>query len=116
MVNLWSFKMKRQVNLPVPAMKALRKLGQDISDARRRRRITVELMAERADISKNTLARIEKGEASVSIGKYASVLFVLGMTERLGDLVDSVHDLTGRQLEEENLPKRVHLPKNGDDQ
>lgn len=108
--------MKRQVNLPMPAMNALRKLGQDISDARRRRRITVELMAARANVSKNTLARIEKGEPSVSIGKYASVLFVLGMTERLGDLVDSVHDLTGRQLEEESLPKRVHLPKNGDDQ
>ena len=108
--------MKRQVNLPMPVIKALRKLGQDVSDARRRRRITVELMTERADISKNTLARIEKGEPSVSIGKYASVLFVLGMTERLGDLVDSVHDLTGRRLEEENLPKRVHLPKRGDDE
>lgn len=36
----------------------------------------------------------------------------LGMTERLGDLVDSVHDLTGRQIEEENLPKRVRIPKN----
>ena len=108
--------MKKQINLPMPAMKALRKLGQDVSDARRRRRITVELMIERANISKNTLIRIEKGDPSVSMGRYASVLFVLGMTERLGDLVDSVHDLTGRQLEEENLPKRVHLPKNGDDQ
>ena len=108
--------MKKQINLPIPAMNALRKLGQDMSDARRRRRISVELMAERADISKNTLARIEKGEPTVSIGKYASVLFVLSMTERLRDLVDSVHDLTGRQLEEENLPKRIHLPKNGDAQ
>lgn len=100
----------------MPTMKALRKLGQDVSDARRRRRITVELMIERADISKNTLMRIEKGDPSVSMGRYASVLFVLGMTERLSDLVDSAHDLTGRRLEEESLPKRVHLPKNGDDQ
>jgi transcriptional regulator with XRE-family HTH domain len=107
--------MKRQVNLPVPAIKALRKLGQDISDARRRRRITVKLMTERADISKNTLARIEKGDPSVSMGRYASVLFVFGMAERFADLVDSVHDLTGRRLEEESLPKRVHLPKNGDE-
>ena len=107
--------MKKQVNLPIPVIKALRKLGQDISDARRRRRITVKLMTERADISKNTLLKIEKGKASVSIGRYASVLFVLGMTERLGDLADSIHDLTGRQLEEERLPKRIHLPKNGYD-
>lgn len=107
--------MKKQVNLPIPVRKALRKLGQDISDARRRRRIPVALMTERADISKNTLLKIEKGEPSVSLGGYASVLFVLGMTERLGDLVDSVHDLTGRRLEDENLPKRIHLPKRRDD-
>lgn len=107
--------MKKQINLPMPATKALRKLGQDINDARRRRRITIQLMTERADVSKNTILKIEKGNSSVSIGKYASVLFVLGMTERLGDLVDSVHDLTGRRLEEENLPKRIHLPKNGDE-
>ena len=106
--------MKKQINLPIPAMKALRKLGQDISDARRRRRISVQLMIERADISKNTLLKIEKGDPSVSMGRYASVLFVFGMTERLGDLVDSVHDLMGRRLEEENLPKRIHLPKSGD--
>ncbi|MDA8576124.1 hypothetical protein N9L24_03665 [Candidatus Marinamargulisbacteria bacterium] len=108
--------MKKQINLPMPALTALRKLGQNISDARRRRRITVKLMIERANIAKNTLIRIEKGDPSVSMGRYASVLFVLGMTERLGDLVDSVHDLTGRQLEEENLPKRIHLPKNSNDQ
>ncbi|MDP2193569.1 MAG: hypothetical protein Q8K36_03480 [Alphaproteobacteria bacterium] len=106
--------MKKHVNLPIPVIKALRKLGQDINDARRRRRINIELMANRADISKNTLARIEKGDPSVSMGRYATVLFVLGMTERLGDLVDSVHDLVGRRLEEEHLPKRIHLPKNRD--
>ena len=39
------------------------------------------------------------------------MLFVLGMTERLGDLADAVHDLTGRQLEEERLPRRVRIPK-----
>ena len=111
--QLMGLKMKKQINLPMPAMMALRKLGQDVSDARRRRRITIALMIERADISKNTLIRIEKGDPSVSMGRYAAVLFVLGMTERLRDLVDSVHDLTGRQLEEENLPKRVRLPKNG---
>lgn len=106
--------MKKSINLPVPVMKALRKLGQDISDARRRRRISVQLMMERADISKSTLLKIEKGDPSVAMGRYASILFVLGMTARLSDLVDSVHDLIGRNLEEEYLPKRIRLPKSGD--
>lgn len=69
-------------------------------------------MAERADISRTTMGKIEKGDAATSMGGYASVLFVLGMTERLNDLVDAAHDLTGRQLEEENLPKRVRLSRN----
>lgn len=104
--------MKKQVNLPIPAIKALRKIGQDINDARRRRRITISLMAERANVSRATIGKIEKGDQTTSIGGYASVLFVLGMIDRLGDLVDAAHDLTGRQLEDEKLPKRVRLPKN----
>ena len=102
--------MKKQVNLPIPAIKALIKVGKDINDARRRRRITIELMAERAGVSPATIRKIEKGDSTTSIGGYASVLFVLGMTDRLSDLVDAVHDLTGRQLDEEKLPRRVRLP------
>lgn len=104
-------KMKKIIHLPLPAIKALRKIGKDISDARRRRRITSKLMAERADLSRATISKIEKGDPSTSIGGYASVLFVLGMTDRLTDLMDASHDLTGRQLDEEKLPKRVRLPR-----
>ena len=102
--------MKKKVNLPIPALKTLRKVGNDISIARRRRRITIKLMAERAGISRETVGKIEKGDPTTSIGAYASVLFVLGMLEGLGDLVDDGHDLIGRQLDEERLPKRVRIP------
>lgn len=102
--------MTYKASLPIPVKKALFKLGQDISDSRRRRRIPVALMAERADLSRSTLAKIEKGDPTVSLGGYATVLFVLGMTERLADLADATHDLVGRRLEEESLPKRIRLP------
>ncbi|MAX25311.1 MAG: hypothetical protein CMJ19_12495 [Phycisphaeraceae bacterium] len=98
-------------HLPIPVQKALRKLGQDICDARRRRRIPMALMAERAGMARTTLSKIEKGDPGVSLGGYASVLFVLGLTERLHDLVDANHDLVGRQLEEESLPKRIRLSR-----
>ena len=65
------------------------------------------LMAERAGMSR----KIEKGDPGVSLGGYASVLFVLGLTDRLHDLVDANHDLVGRQLEEESLPKRIRLSR-----
>ena len=104
--------MKDRAKLPIPVQKAMRKLGGDIKDARRRRRIPAALMAQRAGISLRTLAKIEKGDSSVSIASYVSVLFVLGMTARLEDLVDARHDVTGRMLDTENLPQRIHLPKN----
>ncbi len=98
-------------SLPFPAIRALGKLGQDINDARRRRRITIELMAERAAVSRATIGKIEKGDPAVSMGGYASVLFVLGMERRLGDVVDSAHDLIGRRLEDEKLPQRIRMPR-----
>lgn len=92
---------------PIPVRRALRKLGHDIRDARRRRRIPVAIMAERASISRMTLNKVEKGEPGVSMGSYATVLFVLGMADRLADLADPKNDGVGLTLEEEHLPQRI---------
>jgi transcriptional regulator with XRE-family HTH domain len=100
--------MRRQDSIgPIPVKRALRKLGQDICDARRRRRIPVEIMAERASISRTTLNKVEKGDPGVSMGIYARVLFVLGMAERLADLADVTSDALGLELEEARLPQRI---------
>ena len=96
--------------LPIPVKKALRKLGQDIRKARLRRRITMELVAERASISRTTLTKIEKGDPSVALGIYATVIFVLGLVSNLADLLDTHQDEIGRILEDENLPQRVRHP------
>lgn len=103
--------MKTSFPLPGPVKAALKKLGADIRDARRRRRIPTTLMAERAFISRATLGRLEKGDPRVSFGSYATVLFVLGLTDSLRNLVDANNDPVGRTLEEERLPKRIHRPK-----
>ncbi|MCL4853482.1 MAG: hypothetical protein KJZ78_19175 [Bryobacteraceae bacterium] len=96
---------------PTPVLRALRKLGGDIRDARRRRRIPVAILAERASISRMTLNRIEKGDPNASLGNYATVLFVLGMVERLADIADARHDSVGLELEEERLPQRIRLAR-----
>ncbi len=103
--------MKNPANLPIPALKALRKLGQDINDARRRRRITLGLMAERAGLSKATISKVEKGDPTASMGAYSAVLFALGLVDRINELADASNDFTGRHLEAEKLPLRVRLPK-----
>ena len=97
--------------LPVPVRRALRKLGGDIRDARLRRRIPAAVAAERASIGRSTLHRVEKGDPNVAFGIYATVLFVLGLVDRIGDLADIRNDATGLRLEEELLPKRIRTPK-----
>lgn len=104
-------KRKKANTLPIPVNRALRKLGQDLSDARRRRRIPVALMAERAAINRMTLYKIERGEPGVSMGSYATVLFVLGLIEPLSGMADAKNDPVGLALEEERLPKRIHTAR-----
>jgi hypothetical protein len=104
-------KAKAAETLPIPVTRALRKLGHDLRDARRRRRILAEIAAQRASISRTTLVKIEKGDPGVAMGSYATVLFVMGMTDRLSDLADPTHDAVGLQLEEEHLPQRISRPR-----
>jgi hypothetical protein len=93
--------------LPLPVKRALAKLGQDIHTARVRRRINTTIMAERAFITRPTLRKVERGDPGVSLGIYAIVMFILGLTPRLADLADTRSDEVGLQLEEERLPKRI---------
>jgi hypothetical protein len=102
---------RASVALPIPVRHALRKLGRDIRDARRRRRIPVAIVAQRASISRTTLLKLEKGDPGVAMGIYATVLFVMGMAERLANIADPKDDAVGLQLEEEHLPQRIRGPR-----
>src|ERR1700739_3667678 len=93
--------------LPLPVKRALSKLGEDIRKARLRRRITTTMLAERAFITRTTLRKVESGNPGVSLGIYATVIFILGLTRRLAELADAHTDEIGLQLEEERLPQRV---------
>ena len=105
--------MGRRANpkFPLPLKRSLRKLGSDLCDARRRRRIPTALMAERVGISRSTLLKAEKGDPAVSMGVYATILFVLGLSERISELADPRHDQVGLVLDEERLPQRIRLKK-----
>ena len=45
------------------------------------------------------------------MGHYSTVLFVMGMADRLGDLADPKNDNVGLQLEEERLPQRIRIKR-----
>ncbi len=101
---------KRRVGLgtlPLPVGRALSKLGKDIRQARIYRRIPTEVMAGRALINRMTLYKIERGDPTVSVGAYATVLFILGMIDRFAEIADSNYDEVGKSLYEERLPQRI---------
>ena len=85
---------------------ALERLGQDIRNARLRRSIAVADLALRSGTSASSIARLEKGDPGVAIGTLADVLVVLGLVERLADLIDVRKDDLGLALSNERLPQR----------
>ncbi len=98
-------------SLPRDARNAIAKLGADIAVARKKRRISTVSMAERAFISRNTLAQVEKGNPSVSMAIYATVLSLLGLVDGLGNIAERSKDEIGLDLDEDRLPERIHLKR-----
>jgi transcriptional regulator with XRE-family HTH domain len=93
--------------LPLPASKAIQKLGRDISRARRRRRLTQASLAERSGLAVSTVRRIEEGNPKVALEHIARILHVLGEIARLEQLLDTREDEMGLVLMDEALPERV---------
>lgn len=78
--------------------RALSALGERLRLARKRRKITTVLMAQRVGVSRDTLNRVEKGDPVVSLGTYLRVLRVLGLDADL-DLI-AADDALGRKLQD----------------
>ncbi len=64
-------------------------------------------IADRSGISRETLAKIQRGDPGVSIGNYAAVIFALGLGTAWMNLADITEDPVGQALDEERLPSRV---------
>ena len=105
--------MKRRNIILMPKTKEiLAQMGEQIKMARLRRRLSVELVAERAGISRTTLWSIEKGSSSVAIGAYAAVLHALNNMDT-DLLLIAKDDELGRKLQDLNLYTKKS-PKKGD--
>jgi len=76
--------------------------------ARRKRGISTADMAARLFVSRDTLWRLERGDATVAIGTLAAVAFVLQLHDRLAALAAPASDGLALALDEDRLPKRIH--------
>lgn len=100
-----------KTSIPMPVDRALKKLGADISLARRRRHFTQASLAERIGASTMTVRRMEMGNPLIPIQFWARVLHVFGELEKLNQLLDTAEDTIGLMLMDERLPKRVRKVK-----
>ncbi|MBM3861858.1 MAG: helix-turn-helix transcriptional regulator [Verrucomicrobia bacterium] len=98
-------------SIPLPAAQALRKLGRDLALARRKRGISTADMAGRLFVSRDTLWRLERGDATVSVGTLATVAFVLQLHDRLANLAAPGSDELALSLDEHRLPRRIRRPR-----
>jgi ribosome-binding protein aMBF1 (putative translation factor) len=93
--------------LPLPVERAIRKLGHDISLARRRRHISQASLAARMGASLSTVRRMEKGDVRVPVHFYGRALHVFGEIQALERLLDTASDDIGLTMMDEQLPQRV---------
>ena len=93
--------MKRQNILYPKADKALRQLGENLCLARKRRKITAGMMAERANLSLMTLRSIERGSPHVAMCNYMAVIACLGFLDDVAAV--AANDVLGRNLQDAAL-------------
>jgi transcriptional regulator with XRE-family HTH domain len=93
----------KKSNLTPNKKKIVIELGENLRLARLRRKLSAELVAERANVSRTTLWNLEKGEANVSLETLLQVLSVYGLQEDL--LFLGKDDAFGRKLQDIALLK-----------
>lgn len=101
-------KTKRILKLP-KAKEVLSSLGENIKLARLRRKLSLEQVGERSQLSRGTLYKIEKGDPTVGLGSYLSVLIVLGLEKDLAKVASD--DQLGRKLQDAGLKPTQRAPK-----
>ncbi|MDP9117358.1 MAG: helix-turn-helix domain-containing protein [Actinomycetota bacterium] len=99
--------------LPAPVKRAMSQLGDDLATWRRLRNLTVAQVAERADVARGVVVKLEAGGGTT----FESVLRVaraLGVLDSLATSLDPYRTDVGRLRSEEVLPQRVRhraIPK-----
>jgi transcriptional regulator with XRE-family HTH domain len=92
-------------------LSVLKRLGEDIRTARKRRDLSVADFCERIGVTDKTLARLERGDGGVRLEVFVSAFQALGEISRLEALLDPKEDEVGLLLDRKRLPKRIRKPR-----
>ena len=91
----------------VRTKRAARSIGENINTWRKLRHLTMEQLAFKANVSRNTIFRLEKGDPSVSFETVLNVTNMLEILDQVIDAFDPYKNDYGRMFADNELPQRV---------
>lgn len=87
------------ISMPPQVLAYLRTFGENLLLARKRRRETRKVWAQRIGVTEPTLVRMEAGDPSVAIGTYATALWMTGLSQELAKLCAPESDIGALEAE-----------------
>jgi transcriptional regulator with XRE-family HTH domain len=100
---------------PLPVRRSLRDLAASVSTWRKLRGLTQAQLAERADVSRGVVRRIEAADGGVSMENLLRILRALGIQDLLTEALDPLASDVGRLRAGQELPRRVRPRRLTDD-
>jgi transcriptional regulator with XRE-family HTH domain len=92
---------------PIPVRRAQRSLADSIATWRKLRGLTQAQLAERADVSRGVIRRIEAADGGVGVENLLRILRALGIHDLLTEALDPLASDIGRLRANQQLPHRV---------
>jgi transcriptional regulator with XRE-family HTH domain len=92
---------------PAAVRRAHRELADHVSVWRRLRGLTQAQLADRANVSRGVIRRLEAGDGGVSTENLLRTLRALGVLDLLIEALDPLASDIGRLRSQEGLPRRV---------
>ena len=93
---------------PIPVSRAMRNIAANLDLARRQQRITVDLLAQRANISAPTVRKM-LNEGSGTLENFLRIARILGLLDLVEQATDPLGTPMGKLRADEDTPKRVRI-------
>ena len=93
--------------IPFRTQQAAEQIGQNLAAWRKLLGLTVQQVAERAGTTRQTVARLERGEGTVRTDIFLNVARALGILDDVVKSVDPYETPFGRARADQSLPQRV---------
>jgi transcriptional regulator with XRE-family HTH domain len=101
--------------VPLPVRRAQRNLAESIATWRKLRGLTQAQLAERANVSRGVVRRLEAADGGVSVENLLRTLRALGIQDVLTEALDPLASDIGRLRSDRDLPRRVRPRRLTDD-